>query len=527
MNETSPRRRSAQEPDGNLPVVAAIDIGSNAIRMMIAQVVAQGQLDVLERVHRPVRMGRDTFRTGRIGARSMRAAVDILRDYQQMMNVYGVQRVRAVATSALREASNADNVLDRIFLACRFNVEVISIAEESRLTVDAVLHSIGDIEGIATGKTLIVDVGGGSTLLTVLEDGQIANSFGLRLGSVRLNEILAGERASPENAEGILRYQIRSAVESAKRALPIEECDSFVAVGGDVRFAARHVGKTKSARAPVVAHADFRKLLQKLAGMSPEKISSRFGLPMEEAETLFPALLAYDIMLTEVAADEMIVSDVSMRDGLLLELAREVTGEDDESFREGVCHAARALAERYRADMNHAEMVAQLAVKLFDEMEPDHALGSRYRLLLWVAAILHEIGGFVSLMAHHKHSYYLISNSEIFGLTRQEMELIAHVARYHRRSPPKNSHTEYVSLPRENRVIVNKLAAILRVADALARGTIKRSENVRFVRQEDELFIEVDDDTDLVLERRAMALKGDMFEDVYGMKVRLEGGVSL
>lgn len=508
---------------GTAPVVAAIDIGSNAIRMAVAQILSDGKIDVLEKVHRAVRMGQDTFRQGRVGGQSMRAAVDILRAYQELLKTYRVDRVRAVATSALREATNADNVLDRIFLACRLNVEIISIAEESRLTVDAVRYALGDMPGIQQGKTLIADVGGGSTLLTMLEDGKIANSVGLRLGAVRLNENLAVDRASPEESLDILRHQIRSAVESAKRSLPIGQCDSFVAVGGDVRFAARQVGEATSFDGVYMVRQDaFQGLLQRCQHLPSAKLTSRYGLPIEEAETLIPALLAYSELLKSVDTEEMIVSNVSMRDGLLLELARDVTGQEDLVLQEGVIQAARALAERYRADMGHADVTAELSVRLFDHLKPDHALGHRYRLLLRVAALLHEVGGFVSPMAHHKHSYYLISNSEIFGLTRQEMQVIALVARYHRRSPPKTSHTEYTTMSRESRVIVNKLAAILRVADSLSRGTIRHADQVRFVRQGDELLVQVTGGDDWVLERRALALKSDMFEDVYGMKVRLE-----
>jgi len=166
--------------------------------------------------------------------------------------------------------------------------------------------------------------------------------------------------------------------------------------------------------------------------------------------------------------------------------------------------------------------VAQVAAGLFDEMEAEHGLGARHRLLLEVAALLHEVGGFVSSRAHHKHSYYLIANSEIFGLTRDELLTVAHIARYHRRSCPKPSHTEFVALSRETRMVVSKLAALLRVADALDRGHAQQARNFRCERREQELAVAIPGVADLSLERRAIAAKGDLFEDVYGLKVRLE-----
>ncbi|HEY4760919.1 MAG TPA: HD domain-containing protein, partial [Thermoguttaceae bacterium] len=152
----------------------------------------------------------------------------------------------------------------------------------------------------------------------------------------------------------------------------------------------------------------------------------------------------------------------------------------------------------------------------------DHGLGTRYRLLLRVAALLHEVGGFVSSRAHHKHSQYLISNSEIFGLNRNEITLVAQIARYHRRSVPQQSHPEYIALPRETRVVVNKLAAFLRVADALIRGNRRRVQDISFRRQGDDLIVALSGSDGLLLEERAVAAKGDLFEELYGMKIRLE-----
>ena len=155
----------------------------------------------------------------------------------------------------------------------------------------------------------------------------------------------------------------------------------------------------------------------------------------------------------------MLVSHVSIRDGLLLELAREVTGQEDKALLNGVVHSAMAVAAKYRADLEHARTVAELCVCLFEQLQTEHGLRPREGLLLRVAALLHEVGGVVSNRAHHKHSYYLIVNAEIFGLTRDEITIVAHVARYHRRGVPKPSHVEYMMLPRKTRVVINKLAA--------------------------------------------------------------------
>lgn len=509
--------------DASNRIIAAIDIGSNSIRMVIAQVETDGRVQVLEQFQRAARLGQDVFRQGRLRAQSMRAAVAILRDYAQRLKTLDVRRVRAVATSTGREATNADTLLDRIFMATGLHVEVIDTSEESRLIVSAVREAIGQTLAAGEGETLVADVGGGSTLLTVLHHGEIAASQSLRLGSIRLQELLATSEETPRRSSELYRQQIAKEILSPKRDLALGTIDVLVAVGGDARFAARQIGEpSDSPGATLISRKPFDELVARCEKMTAEELAGRYGISFAEAETLNPALPIYQMLWRATRAETMIVSDVSMRDGLLLEMARDVTGQQDAALQESVVQSALSLAHKYQVDLAHAETVADLSVRLFDELQADHGLGPRYRLLLRVAAILHEVGAFVSNRAHHKHSYYLIANSEVFALSRDEQNVVALVARYHRRSPPKLDHPEYMALPRQTRVVVNKLAALLRVADALARGHIRSAADVQFERAGDELVVYVAGGEDLFLERRAVAAKGNLFEEIYGMRVRLE-----
>ena len=506
-------------------IVAAIDVGANALRMVIAEVFSDDRIEELEKLQRAIRLGQDTFRRGRLGGESMRAAIDVLRDYRQLLDLYKVEKVRAVATTAIREAANGETFLDRVFMATRLNVEAIGASEESRLTVSAVRQTVGDSLGVNQRKTLIVDVGGGSTLLTLLKDGEIAVSQSMRLGSIRLQEMFSTSEESPRRSADLLRHHISNAFSTLQSIIPLGEIDSFVAVGGDARFAAREVGTpTELDELAVIERGAFDKLVDRCGRYTTEELSKRNGIPFAEAETLNPALLVYQILLHRTKAEQIVVSHVSMRDGLLLELAREVTGKEDESLSASVIHSAMTIAEKYRVDVRHAENVAEVAVQLFDLFQVDHGLNSRRRLLLRVAALLHEVGGFVSSRAHHKHSGYLISNSEIFGLNRDEIALVAQIARYHRRNVPGPSHVSYMALARESRVVVNKLAALLRVADALIRGHRRRPSDIHLQRQGDDLIVFMPSGADLLLEERAMKNKGDLMEDIFGVKIRLEEG---
>jgi len=503
--------------------VGAIDIGSNELRLVIAEVFPDGRTDVIERARRAVRLGHDTFLTGRLSQESINAAVQVLRDYRRMLDTYKVSTVRAVATSAVREASNADSFLDRVSRTLGLDIEVIETTEQSRLILAAVRHDVGEAVDWKSCVAMVVEVGGGSTLLTVVQHDEIGASQGYSLGSVRMQEILTTAHEPPLRAAEMLRHHIGSTVELARRALDLQEVDTFVAIGGDARFAARQVGdRMGETSLHTVTAEQLNRLISRCAPSMPEELARKYGMAYPDAETLVPALLVYRALLNAASTDWMIVSSVSMREGLVLDLPRYITGEPDPSLADSVERSARTIGHKYHYDEDHCEHVAELAVRLFDALQQEHALPPRYRLLLKVAGLLHEVGVFVSNRAHHKHSYYLIANSEIFGLGRDDIATVAHVARYHRRAMPKATHLEYTALPREQRMAINKLAAILRVADALDTGHWQQVLDFTVERQGNDLVIYVKGAPELTLERRAMADKANLFEEIYGLKVRLE-----
>jgi exopolyphosphatase/guanosine-5'-triphosphate,3'-diphosphate pyrophosphatase len=518
-----PDKEKSSQPEAPAEVVAGVDIGSNAIRMVVAEVATDGSIAVLEQLQQGIRLGQDAFRRGQLSGPTMRAAVTILREYRRLLDTYRPRHLRAVATSAVREATNSDMFLDRVLMATGLDVEVIDTAEESRLTVAGVRRHLPPDMRSKRGLLLVVHVGGGSTLLTVLSQGEIVESQSLPLGSIRLREGLLMGGEPPHQAMEILGKHIAKVLSSTQSGLPLDRIETFVAIGGDARFVAQQIGKPAGAAGPhVVALAPFNKLVRQCTQYTTEKLASKFSLSFPDAETLNPALLVYQALLDTTRAAELFVAPVSMRDGLLLDLASRVTGREDEALTKGIIRSALAVARKYRVDRRHAQSVADLAVRLFDAMQTEHGLTSRHRLLLRVAGLLHEVGGFVSNRSHHKHSFYLIANAEVFGLSREEHTIVGHVARYHRRAVPQASHPEYMALPRNRRILVNKLAALLRVADALDRAHTEQIRDFRCERHGDDLVIVVPGSADLTLERTALAQKGDLFSDVFGMQIRLE-----
>lgn len=517
-----PSRAPAPAPPPEPPKpVAVIDIGASAIRLVVAEATPGQPPRMLEEASRGVLLGKETFTHGRIGTATMEAAVKAIEGFRRIMDSYGVERYRAVATSAVREAQNADAFLDRVRLRTGIDAETIDGSEENRLSYVAVRDRLRDHPALLTGNALLVEVGGGSCDISFLRQGQPLRSGTYALGSIRMRQSLGTWQGGHEQELRLLRRYVHNVVDDIRAELPLAEATHFVALGGDVRYLVSRLGDDPSGDRPyaVVPRERFLSACDEIAQADVEELVERQSLPHFQAETLVPALLAYRELLSETPAQEVVVPEASLRAGLLLDLVQPEDAQASADFRSQVLGSAASLGERYRYDAAHAAHVAQLAGRLFDLLKDEHGLSPRHRLLLQVAAVLHDIGIYVNLRGHHKHSCYLISSSEVFGLSRDDLAMVANIARYHRRALPQKSHLPYISLDRQTRVEVGKLAALLRLANALDADHAQRVKDVRIVVDDGNWVMELDGSGDLTMERLAAQARSDLMTEVFGRRI--------
>lgn len=503
---------------------AVIDVGATAVRMEIAELLDEGVIRTIEQLHHAVHLGKDTFTTGRIQQSTIEECVNILKNFRRVMEEYGItteQQVRAVATSSVREASNRDTFLDRVYIAARINLEVIEETEETRLTYLGVQDILAQQPDLRKGDVLVVEVGGGDSELLLVQDGFVTFSNTYRLGSLRMRETLDTRHTPAARLYDTFLKHIQLTVDQIQRSVPVDRTPNLIAISGDARFAAAQLApdwqKTH------IAHLDvksFSALARKVAALGVDEIVRKYRISFQEAETLGPALLGYAQIAKVFGVENFVVPKSSLRHGLLREAVG--FGAWNDELETQVIHSAISLGHKYGFDERHGTQVAELSVRLFRELQADHQLKPRYERILRVAAILHEVGLFINNRSHHKHSMYIILNSDLFGLSRAEMNLIALIARYHRRAAPQPYHEGYTLLSRDDRMVVSKLAAILRVADALDRNHMQQIRELTFRRSRGEFVIFVHDVEDLSLERVALKEKGSMFEEVYGMKIVLD-----
>ena len=501
--------------------MAVVDMGASAIRLVIAEPRSGEPFRVLEEASRGVLLGKDTFTHGRLGAATVEAALKVLEGFRRLMDSYGVVRYRAVATSAVREAQNGDAFLDRVRTRTGLDVEVIDGSEENRLTFMAVRARLKDHLALMDAASLIVEVGGGSGDISFVRRGQPTHSGTYPLGSIRMRQSLASWHGSPEQGVRLLRRHIHNVVDDIRREMPLRDARHFIALGDDMRFAAERVlgSDYRGDALPVVPREPFIAFCDQIAGYEVDQLVETYHLSQGDAESLVPALLAYRELLLETSAEDVTVPGASLAEGVLLDLSEGEAAAGLEDFSRQVLTSAVALGEKYRWDAAHCRHVASLALRLFDQLRAEHGLGQRERLLLEVASLLHDIGNYVNLRGHHKHAQYLLSVSDIFGLSQDDMAIVSNVGRYHRRALPQKSHLPYMAVDRDGRVLINKLSAILRLANALDADHLQKVKDVRVVPEDDGWMIEVEGAGDLTMERLASLSRADLLTEVFGRKV--------
>jgi len=528
------RREGIQPTETKMPprsdpknLLAVIDIGSSALRLVIAEIASKEGVRHLENLQMHVPLGKDVFTTGRISTASLREALRVLRNYRSRIDEYGVKHIHAIATSAVREAANRDSFVDRVFVRTGIEIEVIEGAEENRLGMIAVEHALRGAFDFECGSCLLVEVGSGATVLIELRGGEVALTRTLTIGSVRLpGNVLVGS-TDREAMRRLLARAIHEIAEHGGGDVGLHDVDTFIAPGATMRFLARKLCPERDQEFVALPVEALRRFVDEVAALSPEEIVEHHGIAYGEAESLYASLLFYLFFLRETKATRILVPMTSIRDGVLLEQAELVTGYPGTDVSRLVVSSAKQLASKYAYDEKHSACVASIALRLFDELKAEHGLGARERLLLRVSAILFEIGLYVSPTARHKHSAYLIDASDIFGIRLADKRIVAQVARYHRRAMPKPTHAPYMSLPKQDRAIVLKLAALLRVAIAMDSGRDQRLSRFDLDRSSEPYVIRLPDHLgDVYLEREALVRGGRAFSEVFGVSLVMKTGSS-
>lgn len=510
---------SAPPADASGPLATAIHVGASAVSLLIAEKQANGSYRAVDFLEQPAPLARDVFRHGVVSAETTERIVGILKDYQSALAEYGADVrdiTRAVATNILAEATNHDIFLNRIRIACGLSINPIDDGEMTRLIYLKTRRRLKDTPAMKRSCTLVVHVGPGNTRALLFQEGAITRYTSYRLGTHRTREATEGSHAEGTSMLRVIREHTSGNLAQMRFDYHDVKLDALVVIGYEIQQIARDLSKgsgTCSTKA-------LKKAAVEASQMSELDLISRFQIDYQTSEALLPALETNLAIAEMFDLKEVHIPISEYEQGILQDLL--VSGNLAGTLDQEVLRSARILALRYQSDPRHGEHVARICHHLFTELQDLHGMTKHDAMLLQVAAILHEVGTFVSPRAHHKHSEYIILNSEIFGLDRLDITMIAMVARYHRHSGPRTDHPNYRDLDTADRIRVAKLSALLRVADALERTHDQRVHEILIRRDERRLRLVLPGVNDAAVERLAMASKADLFEQVFGLEVVID-----
>ncbi|PMB42163.1 exopolyphosphatase [Fischerella thermalis CCMEE 5319] len=523
------------QTDKQQRIIAAIDLGTNSLHMVIVRIEATlPAFSIIGREKETVRLGDRDLVTGCLKAEVIERAIACLRRFQEVAKTLNAETIIAVATSAVREAPNGKEFLHKVEAELGLSIDLISGPEEARRIY------LGVLSGMEFNNQphVIVDIGGGSTEIILADTHQARTLTSTKIGAVRLtNELINTDPISNAEFQYLQAYargMLERSVEEVLANLEFGKHPRLVGTSGTIETLAVINAREKLGFVPSTLNGyqfslkDLREWVNRLRKMTNVERATIPGMPEKRSEVILAGAIILQEAMNLLGLESITVCERALREGVIVDwMLTHGLIEDRLRYQSSVRQrSVLKTAKKYHVNLEHSDRVAIFALSIFDQTQGIlHNWGAEERQLLWAAAILHNCGHFVSHDSHHKHSYYLIRNGELLGYTETEMEIIANIARYHRKSPPKKKHENFRNLVhKEHRQIVSHLSAILRLAVALDRrqiGAIQRLQ-CEFIPATRELKMQIfpsRPDDECSLELWSLDYKKGVFESEFGVKL--------
>jgi exopolyphosphatase/guanosine-5'-triphosphate,3'-diphosphate pyrophosphatase len=509
--------------------LASIDIGSNSIKLVVVE-SSGDSFAVLAREKEVVRLGHDTLRDKHLSPEAIQRAAETIKRFRGIAEGRGASSVIAIATASVREADNAAEFIAEVESATGVRIEVLSGIEEARLIGLAAAHGCSE-----HGQSLLnVDIGGGSTELSLLDDSAPVKLFSVKLGAVGLTErFIQSDPVKPKELRA-LKEEVRRALERPARELHGAEwhhatgtSGTIIAIGEALRLRRAPASEEQGAQ-PAGNEIRLTRLTRFNERVAALDLAGRRGVPgisPQRAEIVVAGGQILEGVMRALDIARLRTCDLALREGVIIDRLRQLDAESRPPAPDVADTRLRgvyAVGRRFQFEEAHARQVAALAEKIFDGLATPYKLNRQHRTVLSAAALLHDIGYQIAHESHHKHTLYLIKNSELTGFSESERLLIANVARYHSRSLPKERHPEYAALNQPDRETVWRLGAILRIAEALDRSHEAHVRGLECVREKDDVHIRLSSTLSCENEVAAAEQRRDMFEQAFGCKLLLE-----
>ena len=499
-----------------MPRYAAIDLGSNSVRLMVAEADRAGGMETLAEDRQVTRLGESVFRTGQLDGQVAEVALGVLARMARVYKGYSPLAVRVVATAALRDASNSDDFLDRASEIAGVPVEIISGQEEARLIhlgVEARWPHPAE-------RVLMIDIGGGSAEIIEGVGGQMQAAFSRPMGAVRLQSLIVNDDPPSLEDLGRLREYIDEKLAVAVRRIPRGGFARAIGTSASASAVVCAVNRIPRAKRELADRRratveEIRKLYEQLSAMNLAARRKLVGIGPRRAEIILPGAAVLLRVLEEFDIPQLAYCAAGVRDGIIRDLALRGVGRERARLDREQRAMVERFARRFGVDLRHARHVAGFARELFDALAPLHGRPPEEGRLLEAAAYLRDVGHAINDTSHHKHSRYIVANSDLAGFTAEERERVAILCRYHRKAVPVARHEEYQGLTPDGRRSVLMLAPLLRLADALDRSRDQRVEAIRCSVKNGPVELLMKSPIDAGLEQWAVEGAGAFFRQAY------------
>jgi exopolyphosphatase/guanosine-5'-triphosphate,3'-diphosphate pyrophosphatase len=490
---------------------AAINIGSYELVMKLYEITSGKKLKVIDHIRYVMELGRETYKDQRLTFETIEKMCDILVDFQKILEEYQITDYEAVATSGIREADNAQIILDRIRVRTGMNVKLTSNSEQRLLTYKALEMYPEKFEEFTRGNTAILDVGAGSIQISLLDKKNIASTQNIKIGSLRIRELLYNLSDNLHHFDTLLDELINNELETFKRMfIKDKQIDTIIATGEQITLFTKNTNT--GAFDQLMSVDDYVEKYKILNAKSPEDVAKELQVSSEQATILIPCARIYGRFIEVAGAKNLWMPGTDICDGMAVDFGlRRKKLSTKHDFDEDILNEVRGMAKRYKSNLSHIQATSSLATDIFDVIKKVHGMGRRERLLLELSALLHDCGKYISIQSAADCSYNIIMATEIIGLSHKEREMIAKIVRYNT-----------TPVEQEEDLSVIKLTAILRVANALDRSHKQKFKDCRIELKEDELIIHTKTKEDITLEKGLFGEKAEFFKEVYGIKVTIK-----
>lgn len=497
---------------------AAIDVGSYELSMKIFEFSGKGAIREIDHIRYRIELGTDTYNTGKLSYERTDELCRLLREFVDIMKAYQTEDYQAYGTSAIREMENRRIVLDQIRIRTGISIDVLSNSEQRFLDYKSIAFRGQGFNRIIEKATAIVDIGGGSLQISLFDRDSLVTTQNLRLGVLRIRERIGSLQVKPAHFEEIIDEMVESQVEVFKKLyIKDRKIENIIVVDEYISWVLGKKGCHSLESA--VDGQEYLEFMEELRGKSREEIATHYHMPVENVQLLFIAALLVRNLMKNMGAGKIWIPGVTLCDGIAYEYAerhRIISPAHD--FEKDIIGCAQNIGKRYMGNKKRAETLERIALSIFDSMKKVHGLGKRERLLLRLAALLHDCGKYITLMNVGEASYEIIMSTEIIGLSHVEREIVAHVVRYNYRDfAYYEEQSRESTLDGQSYLTISKLAAILRIATGLDRSHKEKFRDIVSTVRDKNLVIMVDTGEDISLEKGLFAKRAEFFQEVFGI----------